>query len=197
MSDKEKGVEKEPKKRRSSFWYIAIAGIALIIVYQSGRSSGIRSVTESLERSAVTPQEAPRTNIPPTRQESPAASPETPRPAPNRAANPQPADRPASQNRAAANISASVIPPSQAIPSGPPPLLPSAIAPADPGQIPHPAPVFSIYERQPPPAGSVRPSELGLMPLAPLEPLPATFQQTSPAPVRSPVPVLCDCGVIH
>ena len=72
--------------------------------------------------------------------------------------------------------------PSAPLQAGPPQgLLPSVIVAADPAQTPHPAPANSIYDQRTPGAitqashnathqpspGSIRPSETGLLPLAP------------------------------
>ena len=134
MSDKDTIQEKEPKKRRGTFWYIAIGATILLIVYQSGRSSGVRSVTEPTEPvicRAVPPGSG---NIPPVqRQDSPA----TPSQAGlGQAANTPPVNRPAPQNRPATgepqSIPTPAIPPQREVspgqPSGPPPgLIPATI----------------------------------------------------------------------
>ena len=59
MSDKVNNQEQPvPKKQISTFWYIIGAAAILMIVYQSGRSSGIRSMLETVERTATAPTAA-------------------------------------------------------------------------------------------------------------------------------------------
>jgi len=200
MSENLENGVKDTKKRRGYFWYIVICAIILFVVYQSGRSAGIRSMSETVERMApasqticrAVPQEVSTSAITPTLRP----------PAQNRSAASSPGE--------SVSIPVPAIPVQRVVAPGPPPgLVPSVIAPADPGQVPYPAPIFSIYENRSP-HGSARASELGLMPLQSLESLPAappamprtTFRQdipqvTPPVPVRSPVPMLCDCGVVH
>ena len=67
--------------------------------------------------------------------------------------------------------------------------------------VPYPAPTQSVYDRRLSAVLS-KPSELGLMPLVPLAPLPAsTYPAVNSAPVVSPVRITssaeCDCGKKH
>ena len=228
MSDKE--VETGAKKRRSPFWYVVIGCVVLVIAYQSGRSSGIRSAMDSNDRPVAAPQTRSAGESTPTyRQQSlaaqsgaqrvvnyPAATmPEVPRVSPDRPANSRPVERAAApQNRPAPPDRPAASPP-----TGPPPgLVPSVVVPADPSQVPHPAPVNSIYDRRSPgvfqaglgTSGAVRASQVGMLPLEPLRPLEPSHpglvgtMSQSPSPDLRIVPVVpaspivvCDCGVVH
>jgi len=53
--EKEKEVPVESKKRRGQFWWVLVAGIVLMIVYQSGRSAGVHSAMESMPTVSETP----------------------------------------------------------------------------------------------------------------------------------------------
>jgi hypothetical protein len=212
MSDKDKKVQSDTvKKRGISFWLVAISAIALVFAYQSGRSSGVRSVMEiSSERVASPAVEsisvvsldqvpaAPRAVVRPSaadRRESvgdveflPAVLPSAPEPVVVR--------------RAASSSTASS--PARVVESVPPAgLLPEVIGAVDMSQNPIPAPVRSVYDRHDGSTGFVRASELGLLPLSPLEPLtiplPGAVQPAAPRTTfrETPGVVRCDCGVVH
>ena len=219
MSDKVNNQEQPvPKKQISTFWYIIGAAAILMIVYQSGRSSGIRSMLETVERAATAPTAA----------------------VPTAAANPQPVNsqpdarhiqrspRSLETNEASANGGrpANTVPEHLARPASLPPRenpavrTPAQIGTPDSATTPATTSAASTFDRRStaPPTGinqsGTKPSETGILSLQPLQPytapVPATAPKTLPTPVpvgttpaTVPVlpnvrtPVLCDCGKVH
>ena len=228
--DNEKVEPQAPPKRRGTFWYVVIAGIVLLIVYQSGRSSGVRStlVYDGSQSENVT---VPIPSEPVA--ERPSSNASSPRPTVRRSeSSPEgvrtvPLDHPAVQEYLAKQASdraqraaerPSSVPvvasaaPARVIETGPPSgLIPEVIGPVDLAAAPLPAPLFSVYDRVPSSGGSARASELGAMPLTPLQPLaiPTLAPSVAPVPVLRPVSSSaplpapssvrrsCDCGVVH
>ena len=222
MSDKVNNQEQPvPKKQISTFWYIIGAAAILMIVYQSGRSSGIRSMLETVERAATAPATAPGT-------------------APGTAANPQPVNsqpdarhiqrspRSLENNTEPTNGGrpANTVPEHLARPASLPPRenpavrTPAQIGTPDSATTPATVPAASTFDRRstaPPPGinqsgnqPGTKPSETGILSLQPLQPYtapvpvpvrttPASVPATATVPVLPNVrtPVLCDCGKVH
>ena len=206
------------KKRLGKIWYILGVCAVLAIVYQTGRSSGVRSMSESIERLAVQPQERPTVSALPEQKlaDRPAnstasAGRTTHRRIPEVAVQPSDSTPPvaiARPGNVPEHLTTPASLPRRSVESGPPSgLVPSVIASADPSQVPHSVPAHSVYDRR---STAARPSDVGLMPLQPLAPLPAagvipaTYRQTAPpqgvpATTFKPATVkpACDCGKIH
>ena len=168
MSEKIENIPDKPK-RRCTFWYIVGAAIILTIVYQSGRSSGIHSMSETVERSAAAPPVVAPPVVASQERVAPQPPLNIPFPAPQRESQPPRSELVATrtvnssgdaqQQRVArpTNIPEHLTAPASLPPrtseSGPPPgLVPSVIGTIDPTQVPLPAPVDSVYDRRSPEA---------------------------------------------
>lgn len=210
---------------KNKFWIILGAGIILSLVYQSGRSAGIRLALESHSEiqataaSSLAPASEPTpktaaetqtpTKTPPQRvrtaakpQSSPANTPRQPQPATREFADiplPKTSNSPAQlyQTREIAK-------PPKIIETGE--LLEPVIPPSS---VPlHPAPINSVYHNRPS-TFTTKPSEMGLIPLQPLKPLSEPLTIPAPVQIRTlPTPspattyrpatkATCDCGKAH
>lgn len=233
MSEQEKDKTLDtPSKRRIPFWYVVVGAFVLMVAYQSGRSAGVRSKPDVVEPMAASSPAEPVITVLPGGDLQPAAR---MRSAESR---PQPVRRvvdnqaPAVPVRQPVQVARPASAPARVIETGG--SFAPEYPPVDRTQVPSSVPVHSVYERPPtlvvPPAPTsavLKPSELGLMPLQPLAPLPGavvypgaqvvrtTFKEPTLAPavpvtysqpvsVQQSVPattvktaVPCDCGKAH
>lgn len=203
MSESKETV-KAAKPGRKNFWFVVGVGVVLFLVYQSGRSSGVRSVVES---QSVVPA-VPRDAAAPRRREQSVR---------NAGTNSQPVALPgvvqstgqpgvdgqSSRARRFVEVPSSgtdgvplVDSPVQELPRPVTfspvgtPVIQQSYTGSPVTNVPYSAPVNSVYDRRSAAVVPVKPSESGLQPLAPLQPVPA------PA-ARSVLTFDCDCGKAH
>jgi hypothetical protein len=191
------------------------AFLVLMVIYQMGRSSGIRSVSESVERTAAVLTEQPVVK-PAIQIGRPGNAPVVGRPGNATGVNSQSSRRtpelivqPSNGNPAIrvplTNLSEDKL-------ASDPPRVIETVPVVRPERVVETPPVLqatSVYDRRPSGVPS-KPSELGVLPLKPLEPVsvgvaatvPVTYRQVSPKAQNVPAipvkaPVLCDCGKVH
>jgi len=163
MSENNEGKE---VKKRIRFRYVLGAGFALFVVYQMGYSSGSRSTVESHHdiHSVVESSHAPIIVPVPQSEVVPLAKPQMAPVVPSAPARViETVSNPVVQNVASEKLAGYTGPPAT--------------------NVPYPVSSNSVYERR---LGLEKPSEVGLMPLRPLESIPEPLRIPAPVDVGRP-----------